>query len=44
MPVQAGEVQLDQISTGPQRRPLLWLSTFGATAMLLGLQRTRRNR
>ena len=44
MPVQAGEVQLDQISTGPQRRPLLWLSAFGATAMLLGLQRTRRNR
>ena len=44
MPVQAGVVQLDQISTGPQRRPLIWLSAFGATAMLLGLQRTRRNR
>lgn len=44
MPVQAGQVQVDQISTGPQTRPLLWLSAFGATAMLLGLQRTRRNR
>ena len=44
MHVQAGVVQVDQISTGPQRRPLIWLSAFGATAMLLGLQRTRRNR
>ncbi len=44
MPVQGGQVQLDQISAGPRQRPLLWLSALGATAMLLGLQRTRRNR
>ncbi len=44
MSVQAGEVQLDQISTGHQPRPLIWLSTFSTTAMLMGLQRMRRNR
>jgi len=44
MPVQGGQVQLDQISAGPRQRPLLWLSALGATAMLLGLQCTRRNR
>jgi nickel transport protein len=44
MPVQAGQAQLDRISTEQRHaHPLAWLSAMGATAMLLGLQRIRRN-
>ena len=45
MPVQDGQAQLEQISRqNEHRHPSGWLTTLGATAMLLGMQRIRRSR
>jgi len=45
MPVQQGQAQLDKISQHSHgSTPLGWLGALGATAMLLGLQRIRRQR